>query len=77
MDAAVVRGLLARNEALQAQADASTLKIREAAEAQLRDINDRLDNMPQGLVVRDAAKAHEYRRLIDERGRLQRVIAAG
>lgn len=70
-----VRRLLAQNEAMQRQARLHDESIKRAAEAELGRIDGRLMGIPHGRVANDSAAAYEYRRLIEDRGRLLRLVS--
>lgn len=70
-----LRRLLAQNEALMRRADKQDRAIRWAANDELGRIDARLRTMPAGRVARDSALAFEYRRLVEEKARLMRLVA--
>lgn len=70
-----VRRLLAENEAARRRAEAHDEALRRAAEAELGRIDARLMAMPHGQVAADSTMAFEYRRLLEDRGRLLRQVA--
>lgn len=71
-----VRKMLGENEAQMRRCAAQSAAIRRSAREDLDRVNARLAEMKPGLVSRDPALAHEYQRLVAERGRLA-LLAGG
>lgn len=70
-----LRSALAENDRLTRQAREHDAAVKRAAEEELSRIDARLMAMPAGQVARDSARAYEYRRLIEDRARLLRLVA--
>lgn len=72
-----LRKLLAENARLSARAGAHGANIRKAAAEELERVQGRLSALTTGPVLTDEVKASEYRRLIEDRGRLHKLVASG
>lgn len=48
---------------------------RRAAEEELARIDVRLQSVPAGRVANDSARAYDYRRLVEDKARLLRLVA--
>lgn len=72
---AQIQQLLAENAAASRRADEHDKAIQRAAESELSRIDSRLMSMPHGQVAADSARAYEYRRLLEDRGRLLHLVA--
>lgn len=71
-----VRRDLADLAAMDENAKRSDAEIRKAAEARLEAVNNRLDDLADEALAGDDEEAHgEYLSLVEERGRLQKVLA--
>ncbi len=70
-----IRKLLGENEAQSRRCASQADAIRRSAREDLDRVNARLAEMKPGQVSRDPALAHEYQRLIAERGRLSLLAA--
>lgn len=66
---------LGENEAHMQKAMRFDDNVRRSAEEELSRIDVRLMSMPSGQVARNSAMAFEYRRLVDDRARLLRMVA--
>jgi hypothetical protein len=71
-----LRAALAENDRLSRQSREHDASITRAAEEELSRIDARLMGMPAGQVARDSARAYEYRRLVEDRARLLRLVSA-
>ncbi len=70
-----LRRLLAENDAHAKRADSQDAAIRESATTELERVNARLSKMQPGQVALSPALAYDYQRLVDDRGRLSRLVS--
>ncbi len=70
-----LRKLLGENDAQMRRCASQAEVIRRSAREDLDRVNARLGEMKPGQVSRDPALAHEYQRLVAERGRLSLLSA--
>lgn len=74
MNIETLRDSLADNQAMMKKSFDYDDNLKREAEGELSRIDVRLQSLPYGHVARDDATAYEYRRLLDEKARLLRVI---
>lgn len=72
-----LRKSLADTEVSLRKSQSSNRAIRLAMESELSRIDSRLMSIPSGQVAANDARAFEYRRLIEDRARLMRLLASG
>lgn len=66
--------LLAKNKALSIHAEEHEKSIRHAAKKEYDRIGDRLSKLSPGQVALSPSLAYDYQRLVDERGKLTRLL---
>lgn len=76
MSADQIHKLVAENARQLGHAKAQGVQLRRAAQAELAQVESRLDAMTAGSVIADPARHAEYLALVTQRDQLRRAVEA-